>query len=263
MLSTRWWLVAVAVGALCGAGCSARVQHGLDERQANELQALLVERGFAARKVAEGGKKPTFAIELAEDQATDAVRVLAELGLPRQKSLTSPELIAGGALVETPAMERLKTVIGLQGDLERTLETLDGVTSASVHLVMPLASRPGQPGGAAKASALLRVRPGHAGRVNSLREQLRTLIAGAVDGLSPDGVILVVTEAQTSVSSPRVRTEPEARLRWIVAGLGAGVAALAAAIVWFALRLRKAVRAPVRQGTALRSTSSGGLRKAA
>src|SRR5215510_1879393 len=65
--------------AIVLAGCSARVQHGLDERQANEIQTVLVERGFRARKVVEDGRPPTWAVEVEPSDAADAVRVLAEL----------------------------------------------------------------------------------------------------------------------------------------------------------------------------------------
>jgi len=45
-------LLALGLG-LGGVACSARVQHGLDERQANEIQSVLLERGFRARKAVE------------------------------------------------------------------------------------------------------------------------------------------------------------------------------------------------------------------
>ena len=54
--------------------CRERIQHGLDERQANELQTVLAGRGLDARKVPESGKKPTWAIEVADEQSSSAVR---------------------------------------------------------------------------------------------------------------------------------------------------------------------------------------------
>ncbi len=82
---------------VCTAACRERIQHGLDERQANELQTVLVERGLDARKVPEAGKKPTWAIEVSEEQASDAVRILAELGLPRPAAETGCDVFGGGA----------------------------------------------------------------------------------------------------------------------------------------------------------------------
>ncbi|MGZ6071930.1 MAG: flagellar M-ring protein FliF, partial [Myxococcaceae bacterium] len=55
--------LALVLGVL-SVGCSAQVQHGLDERQANEIQTVLLERGFGARKRVEEGRPPTWAVEV-------------------------------------------------------------------------------------------------------------------------------------------------------------------------------------------------------
>jgi type III secretion protein J len=62
-------LVLLGLG-LGGAGCSARVQHGLDERQANEIQTVLVERGFRARKSG-GGPASDLGAEVESADAAD------------------------------------------------------------------------------------------------------------------------------------------------------------------------------------------------
>lgn len=224
---------------LLAAGCTAQVQQGLDERQANELQTVLMERGFDARKVAKPGKKPTWAIEVDDDQARDAVRVLAELGLPRPKAPTTLEVLGKSALVPSAVEERSRMLAGLSGDLAQTLESVDGVVSASVHLVMPLPSRPGQPQGEAKASALLRVRPGSADRVQALREELRALVAGSVDGLEAEGVTLVVTEISTQVKPPGAGPSAVRRLRLLVMLLGVTVSVLAIVLVLLTMRARR------------------------
>jgi type III secretion protein J len=40
--------------------CSTQLQHGLDEREANEIVSVLVARGFEVKKVPEKGKKHLF-----------------------------------------------------------------------------------------------------------------------------------------------------------------------------------------------------------
>lgn len=230
-------VTAVVIGLLCG--CRTRIQHGLDERQANELQKVLAERGFEARKVSEQGRKPSWAIEVDDDHAADAVRVLAELGLPRARSPSTLDILAGSKLVPTAAEERARQVLGLAGDLAQTLEAVDGVTSARVHLVLPTPPKGGQMGTQAKASAFLRVRPGAAEQIRQARDELRALVAGAVEGLSPENVTLVVSEVASSVPAPVPGPSPATRLRALVVVLGAALSVLALGVVYMGLKMRR------------------------
>lgn len=182
--------------------CRERIQHGLDERQANELQAVLIERGLDARKMPESGKKPTWSIEVRDEQSSDAVRILAELGLPRPAEEVGCDVFGGGGLVRTPVEEGVCRVRVMERGLEKTLQTVDGVLLARVHLVVPAPPRPGQVPGPSKASAMLRVAPGNATRVRQASETLRTLIAGGVEGLAPESVSLLVDEVSSRVEVP-------------------------------------------------------------
>lgn len=226
------------VWALLLWSCTAQVQHGLDERQANELQSVLVERGIQAQKVLEPGKKPTWAIEVDEERATDAVRILAELGLPRPRTEGFGDVFGKGSLVPTPTEERALYLEALSGEVARTLESVDGVVGARVHLVIPPPPRAGVAPEKAKAAAYLRLRPGHSERLGALRRDLQALIAGSVEGLSADDVTVMMTEVSSSV--PQVTAPPKNRLRFLVVGLGAAVCGLAIAMVFLTLKLRSA-----------------------
>lgn len=230
------------------AACRERIQHGLDERQANELQTVLVERGLDARKMPETGKKPTWAIEVEEAQASDAVRILAELGLPRPMEETGCDVFGGGGLIRSPLEEQLCRVRVLERGLEKTLQGVEGVLLARVHLMVPPPPRPGQAAAPAKASAMVRTAPGQAGRIRQAQEQLRALIAGGVEGLAPEAVALMVDEVATRVEVSAPRSSPLLRLRVLLAVMGVVVTGLAVALVFLAMRLRayqaEAERAP-------------------
>jgi len=219
-------------------GCQDRIQHGLDERQANELQRVLIERGLDARKVSEAGKKPTWAIEVADEQGPDAVRILAELGLPRPVEDTGCDVFGGGGLVRTPVEEQLCRVRVMEQGLEKTLRTVEGVLFARVHLVVPPPPRYGQPGVAAKASALLRAAPGQADKLRASREVLRTLLAGGVEGLAPDAVSLMVDEVATRVVAPPPGPSPLTRMRVLLAVLCLVVTGLSVGLCFMTLRSR-------------------------
>ena len=77
----------------------------------------------------------------------------------------------------------------LEGELEHTVGTLSDVASARVHLVMPHDSLFRDQERPAKASVVLKLR--HRDLAEGEPEAIRNLVASAVDGLSPERVVLV------------------------------------------------------------------------
>ena len=229
----------VLVVALVLAGCRSQIQHGLDERDANEIVSVLTARGFEVQKVAEKGKKPTWAIEIDDERATDALRVLTELKLPRPQRTTTRDVAQQTGIIDTPGAEKLRQVEALEGDIEQTLETMDGVVSAGVELVVPLAARPGVTPSPSKASALLRVHPYSLERIQQQREQLKDLIAGSVEGLKPEDVALVVDPVESRVAIIIPAAADVVRLKVVVVVLASLLTLVSGILVGLTLHLRR------------------------
>jgi flagellar M-ring protein FliF len=77
----------------------------------------------------------------------------------------------------------------LEGELEHTVGTLADVESARVHLVLPHDSLFRDEERPAKASVVLKLR--HRTLADGEADAIRNLVASAVDGLTPDRVVLV------------------------------------------------------------------------
>jgi flagellar M-ring protein FliF len=77
----------------------------------------------------------------------------------------------------------------LEGELEHTVGTLTDIESARVHLVMAHDSLFTEDQRPAKASVVLKLR--HRTLADGEPEAIRNLVASAVDGLTPDRVVLV------------------------------------------------------------------------
>ncbi len=77
----------------------------------------------------------------------------------------------------------------LEGELEHTVGSLSDVESARVHLVMPHDSLFREAERPAKASVVLKLR--HRSLADGEPDAIRNLVASAVDGLTPDHVVLV------------------------------------------------------------------------
>jgi flagellar M-ring protein FliF len=77
----------------------------------------------------------------------------------------------------------------LEGELEHTVASLSDVESARVHLVLPHDSLFREQERPAKASVVIKLR--HRSLADGEPEAIRNLVASAVDGLTPEHVVLV------------------------------------------------------------------------
>ena len=191
--------IAAAAAATAG-GCSTNILHGIDERSANEATAALERAGIGAEKLpdegaAAGAGGAAYTIRVAHADGTRAVDLLRALGLPHDRRRGFAETYGQPSLIPTPSEERARYVDALAGEIERTLESADGVISARVHLVLeetdPLAvdAKPRNP---ARAAVLLKARPGTA---PFSEVDVQKLVAGSVAGLQATSVSVVVTAA--------------------------------------------------------------------
>jgi type III secretion protein J len=217
---------------LGGAGCGREeLLHGLDERQANEVLVALDEGGVAATKAREDGAEERWRVDVDAGAAARAQRILAERELPRARPPGLAEVFGKGSMVPTPTEEHALLLHALAGELARSVEAVDGVVAARVHvgLRQPDPLRPGDRG-APRASVLVKCRPGACAGIRALEPGLRAMIAGAVEGLEPAAVALVIAEAAESPprAPPRGRRAGVLAAVALLAALSAGALALPA-----------------------------------
>jgi type III secretion protein J len=219
-----------AVGALLAACGDEPLLHDLAERQANEVLVALDEEGVPADKVRQEGTEAAWTVTVRRGEAGRAHRVLAARQLPRARPQGLGEVFGQGGMVPTPVEERARWLHALSGELARSIEALDGVVEARVHLGLP-AEDPLHPGQrtAPRAAVLVKCRPAACPSLRDLEAGLRSLVAGATEGLSPEAVAVVIAEAVPARSATAARP-------WRLAPWLAGVAALAAcalgALAW-------------------------------
>jgi len=189
----------VFAAAVMAGACTTNILHGIDERSANEATAALERAGIGAEKLADegaaAGSGAAYTIRVAHADGTRAVDLLRALGLPHDRRRGFAETYGQPSLIPTPSEERARYVDALAGEIERTLESADGVISARVHLVLeetdPLAAD-AKPRNAARAAVLLKARPGTAPFNEA---DVQKLVAGSVAGLQATSVSVVVTGA--------------------------------------------------------------------
>jgi flagellar M-ring protein FliF len=113
---------------------------------------------------------------------------LAETGLPKGGGVGYEIFDKTDALGTTSFVQNIDAVRALEGELERTIRTLDSVQDARVHLVMPERPLFSRDKVEPSASIVLRVRGTlEPGQVRAIRH----LVATAVNGLKPQRISIV------------------------------------------------------------------------
>ena len=214
----RLWPAVLALLVL--AGCARQELYGqLSERQANEMVALLQGAGIDARK--ESRDAATFAISSPPESFGRAIEMLHANGYPRGSFDTVGQVFKKEGFVSSPVEERARLTYALSQELANTLQTIDGVVVARVHLAVPdkdpLADKP-RP---ASASVFIKHRPGRdlSGQVG----QMKALVVNGVEGLPYDNVTVALfpAEAGPAVRPAVVATDPLNTALSAAAGLGA------------------------------------------
>ncbi len=199
---------ALGVGmAMLFCACSTTLERGLSEPQADEVVVALGARGIGASKDADRGGDG-FSVIVLESDVASALAVLREEGLPRAAASGLAETYAEASLIPTAGEERARMAAALGADLARTIESLDGVHDARVHVGLPDPSvvPMDEAGPVAVASVLVRTEP--AETVD--QAAVRALVAGAVPGLAPAHVtvVMVPVTATRTASEPLVSIGP-------------------------------------------------------
>jgi type III secretion protein J len=189
--------VALAIG-----GCRAAIESGLPEGEANRALVALDRHGIHAVKEAEAaaGDEPTYTVLVAGEDVAAALEVLHAEDVPSRPEPGLHEVFGEGSLVPTATEERARLTAALGGELARTIEAIDGVLDARVHVALPddggrlLDDAPSRP----RASVLVRWRGEHQPYDDAA---IRQLVAGAIQGMEAADVAIVGVRAPEAAES--------------------------------------------------------------
>jgi len=180
------------LGCLLLTGCGAvELASGLAEGEAQEVVVALQQFGLDAVKEKVGeGKEATWTIVVPAEQAASANQILKRYELPRKKPRGLNEVFSAAGLIPTATEEKAMMLMALQGEIAQTLETIDGIVSARVHIVIPeknpLAETPQTK---AAGSVMIKYREGS---LPVTPEEIKQIVSHSVDGLEPDQVAVVM-----------------------------------------------------------------------
>jgi type III secretion protein J len=174
------------------AGCESELYTDLDQQQGNEIAETLLRHGIPAERTF--GKDDRVSVAVDSSRLADAIAILNDNGLPKQKFATLGGVFKRDGLVSSPVEEHAQMIYALSQELSRTISDIDGVLTARVHLVLPENDPLRERLAPSSASAFIRYRAG--GPVEHLVPQIKMLIANAVAGLSYEKVSVILVPVQ-------------------------------------------------------------------
>jgi type III secretion protein J len=226
-------------------GCGTTLQSGLSEREANEILLVLAEAGISGEKSGQGSQ---WSIEVEHSDLSRAFLTLSAAGLPRPRHTGFLGVYKERGLVPGRMEEQALYLSALQEEISETLESVEGVVSARVHVTARTEKRITKTEAPAPtASVLIGYHPGTDDQPPVSPDEVKKIVAHAVVGLERDRVMVVFSKKRrVAVPAAATRTGDSKGLLRIAAIALAMLAFCVSA--FFFLRRRKQVQAgPVRQ----------------
>lgn len=160
---------------------------GLSETDAAQIVQKLDENNIPYQL------KNSGTIEVSSDQVYTVRLLMAREGLP-QSSIVGYELFSGTTMLGmTEFSQQVNYQRAVEGELQRTIGSLDAVQAVRVHLVIPEKTLLSSDQGLSTASVTIQVKPGRALDGDQVRS-ITHLVASSVEGLKPENIVVVDTE---------------------------------------------------------------------
>lgn len=165
---------------------------GLDAEDVTRIGAALNAAGISY-DISPDGKSVTVPL----GRTARARMLLAEKGLPRSDNAGYELFDKMGSLGLTSFMQEVTRVRALEGEIARTIQTLQGVRAARVHLVMPDHGSFRSNRKLPSASVVIRA---DASATFKAASAIRHLVSGAIPGLTVDRVSVMSTDGTLMAS---------------------------------------------------------------
>jgi len=208
-------------------GCQEQFYTGLAEQDANEILALLLDRGVDARK--EPGEKGTWNLTVERDQIAGSMELLEKNGLPRTRYDNMGKIFKKDGIISSPLEEKARFIYALSQEVAGTIAQIDGVLAARVHLVLQEEDALGERITPASASIFIK----HRNDIEMLDKtrQIKKLVENSIQGLKYESITAFLFPASppvtatklpyTSVAGVHVAPDSVGIVQMLLAGLAA------------------------------------------
>lgn len=182
---------AFALVATALAGCKVDLNTNLSEQEANQIIAILLENGIEADKVI---AKEGVSVQIDKKDMLAAINMLKQSGYPKKERESLGSVFQKTGIMSSPFEERARFIYALSQELSQTLNEIDGVYTARVHIVLPDDPDLGERIVPSSAAVFIKHRAGL--DLDFFIPQIKRLVSNAIEGVSYDKVSVVLIEAE-------------------------------------------------------------------
>jgi type III secretion protein J len=234
-------------------GCTEQILYSnLSEREANEMVALLYNKGIPASKSSNNDN--TYSVLTPRESFSQSIELLRSNGFPKNQFESLGEVFKKEGFVSSPLEERARLNYAQSQELARTIESIDGVVLARVHLAIPEDNNLNEVNKPSSASVFLKHRRGV--DLSGRESQIKALIVNSIEGLPYENVTVAMFSSDPIpvFSRSRESTNKQSIInsysQYFVISLSLLVVLFGSTSIWLWLRYR-------RVKTGLNMTTSG------
>jgi type III secretion protein J len=225
--------------------CDQELLKGLDQRQANEVLAVLQQANISAKK--QDGGKLGFSIQVDESDFVKAVQLLKTNDLPSKARVEIAQMFPADSLATSPRAEKARLFSGIEQRLEQSLLVLPAVVQARLHISYDVESTSAtmQKTPTSHLSVLVVYR--NADDEAVLVNQIKRFLKNSLPAVNYDDISVVLTKMNTEQQIVPQFAEPEYISSPLILQVTIGVMALMligaiALLVWTRITSSKSVQ---------------------
>ena len=177
-------------------GCNEALYSYLNESDANEIMAALLNEQIACEKKLEA--EDHWSIRVDENDFANAMVILKKYGLPKEKFKSIGDIFEKSGLISSPSEERIRFIHALSQEVSETISRIDGVLTARVQIVLPQNNPFKESNVPSSASVFIKHRKDI--DITPQVMKIKEFVVKSIEGLTFENVTVALFPAETQIS---------------------------------------------------------------
>jgi type III secretion protein J len=191
----RWTMICMVLSTLLVIGCDEVLYSNLQEKEINQMMAILLRKGIACQKMP--GQEESWNLKVEAGEMARAIEILMVNGYPKEAFVSIGDVFKKEGLVSSPLEERIRFIHALSQEVSDTISRIDGILSCKVHVVLPKNDPLAEKLVPSSASVFIKHKVG--ADLDSQILKIKELVVNSIEGLDYKKVSLALFPSKMDV----------------------------------------------------------------